>query len=159
MIFVTIGTQEPFDRLIKAVDELAPLLNDQIIVQANKTNYSIKNMQLLDFVSPKDFNYYFNQAKLIISHAGMGTIISALTQEKPIIVMPRLMKYNEHRSEHQLATAKRLDDLGYIRVAYDEQDLKNKLIDISQNHFNTLHKVGNVASDQLIDSLKQFITL
>jgi len=158
MIFVTIGTQEPFDRLIKVMDEVALILKDtEIIAQVSQTNYKIKNMKVLNFVAPTEFNNYFNNAKLVVSHAGMGTIISALERKKPIIVMPRLMQYNEHRNEHQLATAKRFEELNYIHVAYNEQELKNKILDIWAGNLKPLYSIGEVASDQLIKSIKDFI--
>ena len=158
MIFVTIGTQEPFDRLIKVMDELALELKDiEIIAQVSQTNYKIKNMKILNFVAPAEFNKYFSEAQLVVSHAGMGTIISALEQKKPIIVMPRLMQYKEHRNEHQLATANRFDKLGYIHVAYNEDELKNRLIDILTGNLKPLYSIGDVASDELIKSIKDFI--
>ncbi|MCC9166160.1 glycosyltransferase [Pontibacter harenae] len=158
MIFVTIGTQEPFDRLIKAIDETVPLLGDvEVIAQVSNTGYLVKNMKTLEFVSPTEFNTYFAKAKLIISHAGMGTILSALVQEKPIIVMPRLAKLGEHRNEHQLATANRFNELGYINVAYDEADLKSKVLAMVNTSLEPLHKIGYHASDQLISSLQESI--
>src|SRR5215217_2444665 len=111
MIFVTIGTQEPFDRLIKAIDELAPLLNMDIVAQVSNTVIEVKNMKALTFIPPDEFDNYFQQASLIISHAGMGSIITALTMNKPIIVMPRLASLGEHRNEHQTATAKKFEKL------------------------------------------------
>src|SRR5215203_1840996 len=113
MIFLTIGTQEPFDRLLKAIDEIAPMLNTEIIAQVSKSTYVARNFKTFAFVSPIEFKTYFNQADLIVSHAGMGTIISALEGEKPILIMPRLARYREHRNDHQLATAAVFEKLNY----------------------------------------------
>jgi UDP-N-acetylglucosamine transferase subunit ALG13 len=159
MIFVTIGTQEPFDRLIKAVDEIAPLLGDiRIVAQVSNSTYVVRNLETVEFIGPKDFNSLFSSATLIISHAGMGTIISALEQEKPIIVMPRLLKYGEHRNEHQLATAKRFDYLSYVHVAYDEDELKNKVLMMFKNNsLLPLHRVGTFASQILTNSIREYI--
>jgi UDP-N-acetylglucosamine transferase subunit ALG13 len=156
MIFVTIGTQKPFDRLIRAIDELAPSLgNIRIVAQVSNTVQNVKNLETLSFIDPNEFNSIFSQADLIISHAGMGTILSALEKEKPIIVMPRLMKFKEHRNEHQLATAKRLDSLGYVHVAYNENELKKKVTEIIKGQtLNPLHKIGTYASTSLTNSIK-----
>src|ERR1700712_1017834 len=127
MIFVTAGTQEPFDRLVKAVDKISlKASGTEFIVQALDSKYKTKNINVLNFVSPIEFEAYINEAELIISHAGMGTIISSLVKEKPLLIMPRLVKYREHRNEHQLATAKKMDEFGYVNVAYDETDLESK---------------------------------
>ncbi len=103
MIFVTAGTQLPFDRLVKVIDEIAFKLKDtRIVVQALNSVYETKNIEVVNFISSADFDKYLNEAQLIVSHAGMVTIILPLVNKKPIIVMPRLFKYNEHLNEHQL---------------------------------------------------------
>lgn len=158
MIFLTIGTQEPFDRLLKAVDEIAPSLHTKIIAQVAKSAYVPKNMETFAFTSPMEFKTYFNEAELIISHAGMGTIISALEGEKPILIMPRLARYREHRNDHQMATARVFEKLGYVHVAYDEAELKAKLISVYQNSLQPLHKIGSHASPELMGSIKSFLS-
>lgn len=158
MIFVTTGTQEPFDRLIQAVDEIAYHLPDVTFnVQAFLHEYEPVNIKVSNFISPAEFDYNINNCKLIIGHAGMGTIISALVNSKPIIVMPRLLKYGEHRNEHQMATAKRMDQLGYIHVAYDEHELVAKVLDLWPDNLKCLHNVGSIASQELMDSIDSFI--
>lgn len=158
MIFVTVGTQEPFDRLIAAVDTFAPQLNNlPILAQVARSNYVPRHIKTVDFLSTTVFSSYFSQAKLIISHAGMGTIISALQQEKPIIVLPRLAELKEHRSDHQLATANAFDKLKYIHVVYNEKELKDKVVEVWGGQLKHLHKLGKFASAELISSLQSFV--
>ena len=61
---------------------------------------------------------------MIVAHAGMGTIISAMQHQKPIIIFPRIAALGEHRNEHQMATAKKMKELGYVHVAFNEKELK-----------------------------------
>jgi len=160
MIFVTTGTQIPFDRLIKAIDDVYPYLGDvEIIVQVAQSSYKVENFTCHEFIPPKEFDDYFNRADLIIAHAGMGTIISAFVKNKPILVMPRLAKYGEHRNDHQLATATRFDELGYIHVAYDENELKEKIKNLQKTPLKSLFNVNDYASTELIGSLRSFINL
>lgn len=157
MIFVTIGTQEPFDRLIKAVDEIAAEVGPEtkVIAQVSYANYQAQHMKTFDFLSPGEFEKYFSEADLIVSHAGMGTIISALVKEKPLIILPRLIKYHEHRSDHQVATANVFKQLDYVHVANDEADLKQKVFDIIKGRREGCkHKIGDYASTDLINSLR-----
>lgn len=158
MIFVTIGTQEPFDRLIKAMDELCPSLhNIKVIAQISRTKYRVNHMEKYEFLTPAKFNNYFSEASLIVSHAGMGTIISALVQDKPVLIMPRLAKYGEHRNDHQLATAKAFEKLEHVHVAYDVTELREKIkILINKNH-QVAFKTGKFASKELLGSLQEFI--
>jgi UDP-N-acetylglucosamine transferase subunit ALG13 len=158
MIFVTAGTQLPFDRLLKTIDQMAGEFVDvEFVVQALKTTYTAKNIKVLDFISPGDFDNYIDSAELIVSHAGMGTIINAMVKKKPIVVMPRLFKYNEHRNDHQLATAKKMDSLGYVDVAYDEIELVNKVRDMWPNNLKPRNTIGPLAPDDIVKSINSFI--
>lgn len=158
MIFVTIGTQAPFDRLISAMDEIAALYPEEIFVaQVYSTEVVVKNMEVRDFLSPVEFDRLFSEASLIVSHAGMGTIISALTIGKPIVIMPRKAYLNEHRNEHQLATARKFKDLGYVHVADDEKELKMIMESLRTTGIKSLHKTTENASSELIASIRRFI--
>lgn len=89
MIFITTGTQEPFDRLVEIMDAFALEYEEEIVIQALRGDYLARNVKVKQFFNPKEFDYYFRKASLIISHAGMGTILSALTIQKPILIFPR----------------------------------------------------------------------
>lgn len=154
MIFATIGTQAPFDRLVKMLDELCEGMNEEVIVQTIKSEYTPKNVTCVNFLPPDAFAQLFNKARMIIAHAGMGTILSALEQNKPIIIVPRLSSLKEHRNDHQMATAMRMNELGYVHVAYDKKQLKDLLM---HTHLKPLKHIGNKASDNLYKSLKAFI--
>ena len=155
MIFVTIGTQGPFDRLIRAVDQAAPSFKVPVIAQVSKGgNYKVKNMQTSEFMSFKEFNNNFEKANLIISHAGMGTIISALVKNKPILILPRLSKFREQRNDHQWATAKEFEKRKFVHTAYDESELQEKLSQLLTSQLEPLYKIGEFASDDLISSIK-----
>lgn len=159
MIFVTIGTQEPFDRLIKAVDEIFPELDEQeIIVQAPLKSYKPTHFETLNFIDPIEFQKIFNRADFIISHAGMGTILSAMSNQKSLLIMPRLMKNGEHRNDHQMATAKKFKTLNYINVADDEVELKSILKNIKYRKLIASEKMGKFASVELINSIKKCLT-
>ncbi len=156
MIFVTAGTQAPFDRLIKLVDELADELNEEIIAQVISCDYKPKNIKLIGLIDPVEFNNIFKTARIVISHAGMGTIISALTDNKPIVVVPRLAFCGEHRDEHQIATVMRMNELGYVHVAYDKKQLRELLI--SSGELQCLRVLDDGASENLVNSLMDFIS-
>lgn len=154
MIFVTIGTQLPFDRLIRIIDNLAPQLNEEIIAQVYKCGFTPKNIKTVEFIAPDEFNSLFDKARLIISHAGMGTILSALQKNKPIIVFPRIAALGEHRNEHQLATARKFKEMGTVNVAMDEEELTALLLN---GELTALQHIGNSASPSLIQSIEDFI--
>ncbi len=154
MIFATIGTQAPFDRFVKMLDEIASNIDEEIIAQTKGGEYEAKNIRTFDFVPPDEFETIFSQARLIVAHAGMGTIISALKANKPIIVVPRLASLGEHRNDHQIATAKKMDELGYIHVAYDREQLSDLLL---TKDLQPLKTIGDTASASLVESVNKFI--
>jgi UDP-N-acetylglucosamine transferase subunit ALG13 len=154
MIFVTIGTQAPFDRFIRIVDEVAPQLGEEIIAQVHQLGFEARNIKTVNFLAPDEFNELFEKARLIVSHAGMGTILSALQQKKPIIIFPRIAALGEHRNEHQLATAKKFKELGSVYVAMNEEELKALLL---CKDLKPLAEIGEYASQSLIDSIEEFI--
>ena len=69
MIFVTIGTQAPFDRFIKIIDEIAKNLDEEIIAQTYKSEYKAKNIKTISFLAPDEFNKLFKEARMIVAHA------------------------------------------------------------------------------------------
>lgn len=154
MIFCTVGTQAPFDRLIKIVDEIAAEIDEEIVAQVYRTNYVPKNIKTVDFLSPDEFNRYLSSARLIVAHAGMGSIISAMHHRKPIVVFPRIAKLGEHRNEHQMATAKKMEELGYVYVAYEGSQLKNFVL----SDLKSLKELGAYASASLIEEIRKQIT-
>lgn len=154
MIFVTIGTQLPFDRLIRIIDNLAPQLNEEVIAQVYQCDFTPENIKTVDFLAPDEFNTLFDKARLVVSHAGMGTILSAMQKGKPIIVFPRIAALGEHRNEHQLATARKFKEMGIVNVAMNEEELTPMLLNGNQI---TLQHIGKSASSSLIQSIQTFI--
>lgn len=156
MIFVTVGTDQPFDRMVKVVDAwAAERARNDVFAQIGEGGWEPRSIPFSKFLTPPDFKQRFNQARVIIAHAGMGTIISALSHGKPILIMPKLACLGEHRNEHQLATARRMMSLGNVTVAFNEAELREKL-----DQLDTLiprEKINPVASGPLIYSLRDFI--
>jgi UDP-N-acetylglucosamine transferase subunit ALG13 len=158
MIFVTVGSQLPFDRLIKAVDELAPSFpGKEIIAQVFGMKYQPRHIRTLDYISPSEFKNYIQASELIISHAGTGTILSVSQLQKPLIVFPRLGKLRETRNDHQSATCRMLEKTSGLQVAYDERQLKEKIDAFLKGQLPVMQKVPAYASAQLLDSIRSFI--
>ena len=97
MIFVTVGTQFPFDRLIRYVDEWVGQHAANGIAQTAEGEYQPQHLRGEAFMPAETFNQHLQAASLIISHAGMGNIITALENRKPIIVMNRQHALGELR--------------------------------------------------------------
>lgn len=128
MIFLTVGAQMPFDRLVRAVDAWAARGgNGGVFAQIGRGGYRPAHVRYVEFLAPRAFRGAFTAATAIVAHAGMGTIINALELGKPILVMPRRGDLAETRNDHQLATAERFRELGLVEVAQDERELADRL--------------------------------
>jgi UDP-N-acetylglucosamine transferase subunit ALG13 len=155
MIFVTTGTQLPFDRLLGIVDNIHSDLNQKVIVQAGQSNLSPVNFEIQKTFSRDDFETVFKQADVIVSHAGMGTILTALKYNKKIIIFPRLCQYQEHRNDHQLATAEYMKQLPNVLVANNQQELMQCLLEIKD--LNLSEKIETKNRDKFINNLSSYI--
>ena len=130
MIFLTLGTYPlPFDRLVQAVDEVVAkdLIDEEVFAQIGFSNYLPKHMKYEKLLEKQRFDEILSSATALIGHAGMGSISMALNHEKPLLVMPRLAKFGEHVNDHQLHTARKFEELGHILVAYDQDELAEKI--------------------------------
>lgn len=158
MIFVTVGTQLAFDRLIEAVDVWAgknPA--ERLFLQIGPGKYKPKHCEYADFVAPDKANDLFRSADLIVAHAGMGSILTALKYRKPILVMPRKASLEEHRNDHQLATAKWLGKKSGVFVANETSDVASVLTE--RNSLKSGDKISEFAEVAFTDRLRNFIDL
>ena len=131
MIFVTLGTQDkPFDRLLKAIDREITKGNikDEVIVQAGFTKYKSKNMKILNLIDRDKFEKLITDCDLLITHGGVGSIMTGLYHNKTIISVPRLSKYGEHVNDHQIQIINNFNDKGYIIGLQDLNKLNDALI-------------------------------
>lgn len=156
MIFVTIGTQLPFDRLVLAMDAWAERNPDvRVFAQIGPGAKVPAFMEHVEFVPPSQVAGLMRDAELVVSHAGMGSVLTALRYQKPIVIMPRKASIGEHRNEHQLATARWLENRPGVTVCWDELELPD-LLDRRQQQ-PTAPQLSEFASGSLIDRLRDYI--
>lgn len=156
MIFVTVGTQLPFDRLLSAVESWAnstSFTGERIVAQIGPSSFLSSKMEVVQHLGVTDFKQIASECRIIVSHAGMGSILTAMSFEKPIAIMPRRASLGEHRNDHQLATAKRFGKRNGISVIDDGDGLTDCLDGRMQPAFAT----SPYASESLIDRLRGFI--
>lgn len=128
MILVLLGTQNnSFNRLLEAIQKSIEkkVINDEVIVQAGFTKFESKEMKIFKLIDKKELSKLQDKADLIITHGGVGSIISSLEKGKKVIVVPRLKKYGEHVNDHQIQIAERFEKNGYVKCIIDLKDLDN----------------------------------
>lgn len=124
MIFVTVGTHDQqFDRLLSEMDLLSPQLDEEVVAQTGHSSYHPSNMEWFDFVSEAKVNDYYENASVIVGHAGAGTILTALSYEKPLVLVPRRKEHGEHLDDHQLELTGALQNQDGVFVVESSDNL------------------------------------
>lgn len=156
MIFVTVGHQMPFDRLIRAVDDWAEHAGrEDVFAQIGNGKYRPVNFSFVNTLAPAEFMRRMREASGIVAHAGTGTIIAALELGKPLLVMPRRAALGETRNDHQVPTAQRFAEAGCVLVAQDEDQLLARMDELES--FRPRAMIEHQASIELIARLRSFI--
>lgn len=134
MIFIILGTQDKkFTRLLCEIDRLIDkkIIQDEVIVQAGFTSdYQSSNMKIFDLINKDDFDKIIKEANLLITHGGVGTILTGLKYGKKIIAIPRLKKYKEHVNDHQIQIVENFNEEGFI-VGSDIDNLEENILKIN----------------------------
>lgn len=126
MIFVTVGSMFPFDRLIAAMDQWAAGLGQsrgEVLAQIGAGSLEPCHMRWVRRLERAEFARTVAGADLVVAHAGMGSVITAGEYGKPIVLLPRRAAAGEHTNDHQIDTAGWLRRRPGIYVADAEQDL------------------------------------
>ncbi len=153
MIFVTLGTQDKqFKRLLDAVEKLDT--GEKIIAQVGTTTFQSDKMEIHKFLSLEEFNKYMKDARVVITHAGVGTIIQGLKMHKKMIVAARKKEYKEHVNDHQEQILNTFSKEGYILALKDFDKLEELInTEFSPKEFksNNINFVKNL--DEEIENL------
>jgi len=159
MIFVTVGNDfRRFDRLLAKMDEIAPSIPNEMVIQRGYSAYLPKNAKQFAFVPMNEAIEYIKKSELVVSHAGIGTIILCGEYGTPILILPRKKAYREHMNDHQMEIAKALEQRTEtnIHVVYQEDQLQGKIMEILRVG-KRKSPTGNVGKTNLIKTIREFI--
>lgn len=158
MIFLTVGTQLPFDRLVRAVDDWAGRSGAAVFAQiADPDPYRPRHLDWVAHLDPAAFGDAVARAEAIVSHAGMGTIITAMTHAKPVLILPRRAELGEHRNDHQIATAHRFADRPNVSVVWDQDALPAALSSLCQGKDARGPRLDDQADPKLVAAIREKI--
>ena len=161
MIFMTVGTILPFDRLTKALDDWAAAQDSppQIFAQVGELqsdSYRPSSFEWTERVTPTEFRARMEEAELTVTHAGIGTIVTALTLATPVLMVPRRAALGEHVNDHQLETVKHFADRPGVTLAMEPADLGAQL-DRLLGGSDPVPVLGDDAQDSLIMAIRGVI--
>jgi beta-1,4-N-acetylglucosaminyltransferase len=152
VIFVTVGTNEaPFDRLLEAVQELST--TDEVVVQHGSSSVRPANARrCFDFLLFDDLVEEMRKARVVVTHAGIGSIMTALSCGKRPVVVPRLVRHREAVDDHQLPVARRLEEAGLVTLVDDLSAL-----DEAVGRAGEAVDVALGADERLVTELRDYI--
>lgn len=128
MIFVTVGTHtKSFERLVVAMDRYAAGTSEEVVIQSGASTYHPQAAHWFDYAGADEVQRLTEAARVVVSHAGAGSILMALHAGKPVIVMPRRKRYHEHGDDHQVELAAALEEAGALLVVHEAEQLAAKL--------------------------------
>jgi UDP-N-acetylglucosamine transferase subunit ALG13 len=96
VIFVTIGTSEPFDRLLEAVERLPG--DEELVVQVGDSSNRPSRAACVEYLRYDELRELMVRARVVVTHAGV---------------------FGEAVDDHQVALARRLDEAGLVTVVED----------------------------------------
>ena len=156
MILVMLGTQNnSFHRLLEEIDNLIEkgIITDEVVVQAGHTKYDSKNMKIFGLISQEKLEELIKKADLVITHGGVGSIITSLKKGKKVIALPRLHKYQEHVNDHQKEIVETFNEKGYIIGVQDVKKLQ-EAIERSKNFVPKKYQSNN---KKMLNIIENFI--
>lgn len=152
-VFVTVGTQLSFDRLLHCVDQWAQNNTEvEIIVQSCNSDVIFNNIKVKNIFSPQEYKEIVSRSDVLVGHAGMGTIIAAHEQQIPLIIMPRLYSLGEHRNNHQLSTSEKFKNVEGVYLAENRADFIRLMDDVKS--LSSCKSLPSAERLKLIDYVK-----
>lgn len=147
MIFVTVGTHEqPFNRLIKKIDELkeSGIIQEDVIIQTGFSTYEPKHCQWSKLIPYQQMLRNVADARIVITHGGPASFIMPLQIGKTPIVVPRQHQFNEHVNDHQVEFARNVEKrMGTIILVEDIEELGDVITNYDQLVAKMEHGLSN----------------
>jgi beta-1,4-N-acetylglucosaminyltransferase len=96
MIFVATGTTG-FDALAERMDQIAPTLDEPVIIQLGDGRYVPRQAEYFRFAP--SLKPYYGEASLVIAHGGMGICLEVLDCGKPLIALDNPDRFDQHQQD------------------------------------------------------------
>lgn len=130
MVLVLLGTQNnSFHRLLEEVERNIENKNieEEVIVQAGYTKYESDKMKIFETLPKEELGELIKKANYVITHGGVGSMITSNQEGKKVIAVPRQKKYQEHVNDHQKATVEEFKQKGYVIGIEEVEELEKSI--------------------------------
>lgn len=158
MIFASVGSMLPFDRLVEAVDQWAgahPAV--PVFIQIGDGRYLPRHAQWARMMPHADYRARLHACRLFVAHVGMGSILQGLEARTPMLLMPRRPEQGEHTTDHQRHTARRFVDTPGIRIIDDEAALPAVINAMLRRPIEAAEPLPPFAAPPLLAAISNFL--
>jgi UDP-N-acetylglucosamine transferase subunit ALG13 len=130
VILVTVGTHhQPFTRLIRA---LPTLPGDELVVQYGHSPPPARRSarDAIPFLAYDRLAALMDAADVVVTHAGVGSVLTALRMGHTPIVVPRLERFDEHVDDHQVELTQTLEETGRVIAVWEMDELASTVASV-----------------------------
>lgn len=157
MILMVCGTQKfQLDRMLMEMDRLIETgaVTEAVFAQIGHSTYEPKHYQWERFVAGEEFEEKIRTCDLLLTHSGVGTIITGKELGKPVLVFPRSAKYGEHVDDHQWQIAREFRKRDYALICEEASQMAQRIEDCRRFSFRQLSVGENVQTDVIRNFLR-----
>lgn len=158
MIFVSVGSMLPFDRLVMAADEWAAANPDQpVFIQIGEGTYEPRYAPWVRIMPHGEYRQRLETCDLFVAHVGMGSILQGLEVRKQMLLLPRLAAQREHTTDHQLHTAARFRDTPGLMIVDDVATLQAQMTRLLKSPMKASDGIPAFAASAFTDRIAGFL--
>lgn len=159
MIFVTVGSMLPFDRLIRTMDAWSARHPEvEVHAQIGEGAFAPRHMKWDRMLTGTRFKAMVAASELIVAHAGTGSVFTALEARKPILLVPRYASLKEHTTDHQLHTANWLRSISAIAIAELNDNIDQKIEETRLRRGNA-ETFSSAAPSSFLEKIRQAVSV
>jgi UDP-N-acetylglucosamine transferase subunit ALG13 len=158
VIFVSVGSMLPFDRLVMAADDWAEANPaSPVFIQIGEGAYEPKHAPWVRIMPHAEYRQRLEQCDLFVAHVGMGSILQGLEVRKQMLLLPRLASQREHTTDHQLHTAARFKDTPGLKIVDDVATLKADMTRLLKTPMKASTGIPRFAADAFTDKVAAYL--
>ena len=157
MILMVCGTQKfPLDRMLTEMDRLLETgaITETVFAQIGHSTSEPKHCQWARFLGGGEFEEKIRNCDLLLTHSGVGTILTGKELEKPVLVYPRSARYGEHVDDHQWQIAREFRKRDYVLICEEAEQMLQRIEESKTFPFRPLTLGENVQTGVIRNFLR-----
>jgi UDP-N-acetylglucosamine transferase subunit ALG13 len=139
------------------MDEIAGRTSEEVVIQGVSGMTKTVNARAVGFVSDSEIERLYHAARVVVCHAGTGTLLNAIRHGKSPILVPRMKECGEHFDNHQVDFCEAIEREYGFRVVKDVSQLEVILLKESYNECTREERLNIAARTELIRNIRGYV--